>query len=123
MAWTRRGRRHEQRHQGDSNAGEPRTLADLDEDERYARFDRLQRGMAPAWDAMRLNQAGESVVVVPSVTVDRVGASSGSMTQAYEERFLFLLLLLRQPRLRMVYVTSMPVSRRSWSTTWRCCPA
>ena len=26
-----------------------------------------------------------------------------------EERFLFLLLLLRQPRLRMVYVTSMPV--------------
>jgi hypothetical protein len=26
--------------------------------------------------------------------------------QAMEERFLFLLLLLRQPRLRMVYVTS-----------------
>ena len=32
------------------------------------------------------------------------------MTQAYEERFLFLLLLLRQPRLRMVYVTSMPIA-------------
>jgi hypothetical protein len=32
------------------------------------------------------------------------------MTQAYEERFLFLLMLLRQPRLRMVYVTSMPVA-------------
>ncbi len=27
------------------------------------------------------------------------------MNQALEERFLFLLLLLRQPRLRMVYVT------------------
>ena len=34
------------------------------------------------------------------------------MTQAYEERFLFLLLLLRQPRLRMIYVTSMPIDPR-----------
>ena len=32
------------------------------------------------------------------------------MTQAYEERFLFLLLLLRQPRLRMIYVTSLPIA-------------
>ena len=30
-------------------------------------------------------------------------------SQAFEERFLFLLLLLRQPRLRMIYVTSMPI--------------
>ena len=59
---------------------------------------------------MRLNEEGESVVVVPSVTIDRVGERSGSLAQAYEERFLFLLLLLRQPRLRMVYVTSMPIA-------------
>jgi PGM1 C-terminal domain len=59
---------------------------------------------------MRLNQEGESVVVIPSVTIDRVGERSGSMTQAYEERFLVLLLLLRQPRLRVVYVTSLPVA-------------
>ena len=32
------------------------------------------------------------------------------MSQALEERFLFLLLLLRQPRLRMVYVTSQPIN-------------
>src|SRR5205809_6464863 len=31
---------------------------------------------------------------------------SGSLMQAYEERFLFLLLLLRQPRARLIYVTS-----------------
>ena len=30
--------------------------------------------------------------------------------QAMEERALFLLLLLRQPRLRMIYVTSQPVA-------------
>ena len=59
---------------------------------------------------MRLNEPNESVVVVPSVTLDRLGVGSGSLTQAYEERFLFLLLLLREPRLRMIYVTSMPIS-------------
>jgi hypothetical protein len=85
------------------------TLADLDEAQRYERFDRLQRRLDQVWAAMRLNEEGESVVVVPSVTLDRVQQSSGSLNQAMEERFLFLLLLLREPRLRMVYVTSMPV--------------
>ena len=32
------------------------------------------------------------------------------MSQSLEERFLFFLLLLRQPRLRMVYVTSQPIN-------------
>ncbi len=50
------------------------------------------------------------MVVVPSITLDRGRRRSGSLTQAYEERFLFLLVLLRQPRLRMVYVTSMPIA-------------
>jgi len=59
---------------------------------------------------MQHDDALESVVVVPSITVVRVSPGSGSaMTQAMEERFLFMLLLLRQPRLRMVYVTSGPI--------------
>jgi hypothetical protein len=85
-------------------------LAGLGEADRYQRFDELQQRLATVWDGMRLNQEGESVVVIPSVTIDRVGERSGSMTQAYEERFLVLLLLLRQPRLRVVYVTSLPVA-------------
>jgi hypothetical protein len=85
-------------------------LSALDEAQRYERFDRLQERMPAVWNSMRLNEVGESVVVIPSVTLDRVGERSGSMSQAFEERFLFLLLLLRQPRLRMVYVTSMPVA-------------
>jgi hypothetical protein len=85
-------------------------LSALDEDERYRRFDRLQARMGDVWDAMRLNQDDESVVVVPSITLDRAVASSGRIGQAYEERFLFLLMLLRQPRLRMVYVTSLPIT-------------
>jgi hypothetical protein len=34
---------------------------------------------------------------------------SGAEMQAYEERFLFLLLLLRQPRAELIYVTSEPI--------------
>ena len=85
-------------------------LSELDNEQRYQRFDRLQRNLPRVWEAMRLNLENESVVVIPSVTLDRLGEGSGSMTQAYEERFLFLLLLLREPRLRMVYVTSTPIA-------------
>lgn len=85
-------------------------LSELNDEQRYERFDLLQRNMPRVWDAMRLNLENESVVVIPSVTLDRLGEGSGTMTQAYEERFLFLLLLLREPRLRMVYVTSTPIA-------------
>jgi hypothetical protein len=87
------------------------TLANLDESARDARYQRLQGRMPSVWDAMRLDLDDESVVVIPSVTPSGA-AGSGTMTQAYEERFLFLLLLLRQPRLRMIYVTSMPIDPR-----------
>jgi len=86
---------------------EPR-LSDLGEAERAERFSRLQERLVGVWGAMRLNQAGESIVVVPSVTPDGT-QSSGASLQALEERFLFLLLLLRQPRLRVIYLTGRPV--------------
>lgn len=90
----------------------PPRLTDLDETQRYEHFDRIQQQMDQVWQRMRLNEEGESVVVVPSLTLDRVGGGDGSgvLVQAMEERFLFLLLLLRAPRLRLVYVTSMPIA-------------
>ena len=84
-------------------------LGELNEEERNAAYDRLQSRLPAVWRSMRLNEPGESVVVVPSVSLDRVTARAGAVNQAMEERYLFLLLLLRQPRLRMVYVTSGPV--------------
>jgi PGM1 C-terminal domain len=84
-------------------------LSDLDESERNRLFDRLQERMPAVWDSLGQNIEDESVVVVPSVTLDRAVPGSGSLSQAYEERFLFLLLLLRESRLRMIYVTSMPI--------------
>lgn len=87
-----------------------RTLGQLNDDERYRAFDDLQLSMGDAWDSIQKNLADESVVVVPSISIERTTASSGTVMQAMEERALFLLLLLRQPRLRMIYVTSQPIS-------------
>ena len=86
------------------------TLAELSDEERYERFDRLQERMRGLWQIMSRDEEDESVVVIPSVSVDRINERSGSLQQAYEERFLALLLLLRQPRLRIIYVTSMPIA-------------
>ena len=87
-----------------------RTLGQLNDEDRYRAFDDLQLSMGSAWDSIQKNLADESVVVVPSISIERTTASSGTVTQAMEERALFLLLLLRQPRLRMIYVTSQPIS-------------
>lgn len=70
-----------------------------------AEFDRLQKKLVPLWKSIeRLNQDPQTIVVVPSMSIDAIG--SGTLMQAYEERFLFLLLLLRQPQARLIYVTS-----------------
>lgn len=65
-----------------------------------AEFDQLQKKLVPLWKSIeRLNQDPQTIVVVPSMSIDAI--SSGAVMQAYEERFLFLLLLLRQPRARL----------------------
>src|SRR6266496_6013533 len=73
-----------------------------------AEFDRLQRKLVPLWKSIeRFNQGPQTIVVVPSMSIDAI--NSGAVMQAYEERFLFLLLLLRQPRARLIYVTSQTI--------------
>jgi len=70
-----------------------------------AEFDQLQKKLIPLWKSIEhFNQDPQTIVVVPSMSIDAIG--SGTLMQAYEERFLFLLLLLRQPRARLIYVTS-----------------
>jgi hypothetical protein len=79
---------------------EGKTARDL-----HAEFDQLQKKLVPLWKSIeRFNQDPQTIVVVPSMSIDAI--DSGAVMQAYEERFLFLLLLLRQPRARLIYVTS-----------------
>src|SRR5438105_11619972 len=74
-----------------------------------AEFDELQKKLVPLWKSIEhLNQDPQTIVVVPSMSIDDA-ISSGAVMQAYEERFLFLLLLLRQPRARLIYVTSQTI--------------
>jgi hypothetical protein len=73
-----------------------------------ARFDALQRKLVPLWTSIQtFTQDPQTIVVVPSITID--STIRGARQQAYEERFLFLLLLLRQPRARLIYVTSQAI--------------
>ncbi len=73
-----------------------------------ADFDALQERLVPLWRSIQsFNQDEQTIVVVPSMTLDM--AASGAEAQAYEERFLFLLLLLAQPRARLIYVTSQAI--------------
>ena len=84
---------------------------DLDENEAQRRFEKLQKKLVPLWETIdNLDEKGgeQTIVVVPSLSLD-AGFLRGSLIQAYEERFLFLLLLLRQPNARLIYVTSRPI--------------
>ncbi len=73
------------------------------------RFDQLQMKLIPLWKSISsMSQEQQTIIVVPSMTMDN---DLGSIEKAYEERFLFLLLLLRQPQARLIYITSMPVQR------------
>src|SRR5437667_5906032 len=73
-----------------------------------AGFDQLQKKLVPLWKSIeRLNQDPQTIVVVPSMSIDAIG--SGAVMQAYEDSFLVLLLLLRQPRARLIYVTSQTI--------------
>jgi len=72
------------------------------------RFVQLQDRLMSMWGAMQgMTAAARTIVVVPSQTTEF--DITGAEMQAYEERFLFLLLLLRQPRVRLIYVTSQSI--------------
>jgi hypothetical protein len=71
-------------------------------------YDALQAKLLPLWSSIdHLNNDEQTIVVVPSADIDV--EISASELQAYEERYLFLLFLLRQPRARMVYVTGQQI--------------
>ena len=81
--------------------------ADFDVTDQDA-YDALQAKLVPLWRSIeKLNTDEQTIVVVPSAEVDF--ELTASRLQAYEERYLFLLLLLRQPRARMVYVTGQSI--------------
>ncbi len=73
-----------------------------------AEYDALQAKLVPLWRSIeKLNTDEQTIVVVPSAEIHF--DITPARLQAYEERYLFLLLLLRQPRARMIYVTGQAI--------------
>jgi hypothetical protein len=95
-------------------------VPEIDEDEGPAspphaqeRFELLQEKLVPLWKSIQaMSQDEQTIVVIPSMTLEgslKSGTAVARSSQPFEERFLFLLLLLRQPKARLVYVTSEPI--------------
>jgi hypothetical protein len=88
----------------------PPFLKDLTVEQEIAEFQRLKPRLAEVWDALTMREEEpHTAVVVPSLTLDQSELKKISGASFYEERLLFLLIRLRNPRARMVYVTSQPI--------------
>jgi hypothetical protein len=73
------------------------------------RFEDIQRTLVPLWRSLTsLNTEEQTIIVLPSFSF-WFPPEIAPVIPAYEERYLFLLFLLRQPRARMIYLTSRPV--------------
>ena len=83
---------------------------ELTEAQEIAGFESLKPKLAPLWNAIHATEEEPyTSVVVPSLTLDREELEKIPGATFYDERLLFLLIRLRNPRARMVYVTSQPV--------------
>jgi hypothetical protein len=73
-------------------------------------FQELQRQLRPEWGREQGGHGGDvDLLVVPSLTVDPAELALITGAHHYEERQLFSLIRLRDPGVRMVYVTSKPL--------------
>ena len=88
----------------------PPSPAELTLEDEVSRFERLKPRLQQMWDTIQ-NRAEEphTSVVVPSLTLDQAELRRLPGASFYEERLLFLLIRLRNPRARMVFVTAQPI--------------
>ena len=74
------------------------------------RFAELQLNLAPMFRRLFPNPlAPRTVLVVPSLSLDTAELSKIAGVTHYEERMLCMLLLLRLPRTRLIYITSQSI--------------
>jgi len=75
-----------------------------------SRFSELQASLRPMFQRLLPDPiAPRTVLVVPSLSLDTEELSKITGVMHYEERMLCMLLLLRYPRTRIIYVTSQPL--------------
>jgi hypothetical protein len=83
---------------------------DLSLEEEIAAFEKLKPRLHEVWEVLTMREEEpHTSVVVPSLTLDQSELRKLAGASFYEERLLFLLIRLRNPKARMVFVTSQPV--------------
>jgi len=88
----------------------PPFSCDVSPERELEEFRRLQPRLGELWNTLSSDQDEPyTSVVVPSLTLDEAELSKLEGASYYEERLLFLLIRLRNPQARMVYVTSRPI--------------
>ncbi|MDQ3856621.1 MAG: peptide ligase PGM1-related protein [Chloroflexota bacterium] len=86
-------------------------MGSLPEAEERRRFEELQTRLAPLYERTFPDpRAAQTVVIVPSLSLDADELAKISGASYYEERLLCLLMLLRRPHTRVVYITSQPIA-------------
>src|SRR5215203_5030241 len=92
----------------------PVSVADMPEmgsAEELRRFAQVQERLGPLAERLVADpRIPQTVVVVPSLTLDAEELAKISGVHHYEERLLCMLMLLRMPRTHLVFVTSQPVA-------------
>jgi hypothetical protein len=89
---------------------QPPFASQLTLEEELRQFEELKTGLVQVWDKLTaLEDQPSTSVIVPSLTLDQEELQKLAGVSFYEERLLFLLIRLRNPRARVVYVTSQPV--------------
>ncbi len=80
------------------------------ESEKKLLFKELQGKLRDRWQHIdHFDEGDNDILVIPSLTLDRRELEKVDGANNYEERHLFSLIRLRNPRTRLVYVTSEPL--------------
>jgi len=78
-------------------------------------FAELQQSLRDRWQSLEIDSDSTAqdydILVIPSLSVDQRELCKIDGALHYEERLLFSLIRLRNPRTRLVYVTSQPIPR------------
>jgi hypothetical protein len=89
---------------------QPPFATDLTLDQELEAFEKLKPRLAEVWKTLLGTDATHGTsVIVPSLTLDQEELQKLAGVAFYEERLLFFLMRLRNPRAHVVYVTSQPV--------------
>ncbi|WP_414529322.1 peptide ligase PGM1-related protein [Nodularia chucula] len=85
-------------------------MLNISEIDKIDKFRHLQLTLCDRWPTLELFDYGEAdILIIPSLSIDQHELHKIAGCEHYEERLLFSLMRLRNPRTRLIYVTSMPL--------------